>query len=167
MGRSLMSIRTRRRWKLRIVFIATSLSLLAAVGGRDVIGGLYDQSTAPQGIWNQGIWNQGIWNQGIWNQGIWNQGIWNQGIWNQGIWNQGIWNQGIWNQGIWNQGIWNQGITWDGISSQSINTLSAQQVGVDRGRSSLPEAVFLGIARANVQLPGRQLQGLQPAPPPA
>ncbi len=127
------------------------LGTMLVTASNDVLGG----------ITTQGITTQGITTQGITTQGITTQGITTQGITTQGITTQGITTQGITTQGITTQGITTQGITTQGITTQGITTQGAQLRGVDRVSTYLSPIQFRGIARADVTIPGINLQGLQ------
>jgi len=139
--------------------------LAALLGLSQAHAGVGEQGISFQGISFQGAGAQGISFQGTSTQGISFQGISFQGASKQGISFQGISFQGISFQGISFQGISFQGISFQGISFQG-NALEAMNLrGIDRPRDLTTTLDFRGVERADVQLPGVNLQGLQTGAP--
>ena len=157
------------------IALAVGLALLAFIGSHQATATLSQQGLSMQGLSMQGLSMQGLSMQGLSMQGLSMQGLSMQGLSMQGLSMQGLSMQGLSMQGLSMQGLSMQGLSMQGLSMQglsmqglSMQGLSMQGLsmqGIDRLRSFPAMLEFRGIARADVQLPGVNVQGLQSGAP--
>jgi hypothetical protein len=151
------------------VALAVVLAASAARAGTGEQGmsfqGMSFQGMSFQGMSFQGMSFQGMSFQGMSFQGMSFQGMSFQGMSFQGMSFQGMSFQGMSFQGMSFQGMSFQGMSFQGMSFQGTSLEGLPQRGMDRVRSFASPLRFVGVGRADAQVLGRNLQGVQGATP--